>query len=61
MKRHATTAGQKLRIVAGSRWRASRRRAATASTWTATITSDSRAGQRAGTALRKALGLPPAS
>jgi pimeloyl-ACP methyl ester carboxylesterase len=33
----------------------------TASTWTATITSDSHDSQRAETALRKALGLPPAS
>jgi pimeloyl-ACP methyl ester carboxylesterase len=33
----------------------------TASTWTATITSDSHAGQRTETALRTALGLPPAS
>jgi pimeloyl-ACP methyl ester carboxylesterase len=33
----------------------------TAKTWTATITSDSRAAQRAGTALREALGLRPAS
>jgi pimeloyl-ACP methyl ester carboxylesterase len=33
----------------------------TAGTWTATITSDSHAAQRAETALRTALGLPPAS
>jgi pimeloyl-ACP methyl ester carboxylesterase len=33
----------------------------TASTWTATVTSDSHAAQRAETALRNALGLPPAS
>jgi pimeloyl-ACP methyl ester carboxylesterase len=33
----------------------------TARTWTATITGDSHAAQRAGTALRKALGLRPAS